>query len=340
MSSRNSIRGVGLNPQAAQPPDRDGCIPETASYTKETKIEVSKPRGTVENVKYHAYTLWLFNASDIPTQMIQTILFGVAGASSGRLTTPPHSTITPPSMAVKLPVVILFIWLLHSLVQFGNQSSPGAPEEDRLNKPWRPIPAGRISREQAHGLVAPFMLLTMAVGFGLDVFPEAALFCAANLVYTQFGGSEALGPRHASNGVFISMGGQASLKIAAWSGTLNATGYAWSVAHFCLVVTTIQAMDFRDQVGDAAIGRQTLPLVMGDAAARWVTLVPMFFWTILCPWLCDSGFLGYTLSAVIASIVVFRLVVHRTADADGRSYKIWGVWLAVIYSLPWLASLP
>lgn len=136
--------------------------------------------------------------------MIQTVLFGMAGASSGRLTTPPRGTTSPLSMALKLPVIVLYIWLMFSVVvQSGNQNSPGAPEEDPLNKPWRPISTERISREQTRGLVAPFMLLIVAVGSGLGVFSEPALFFAAILAYTQFGGSEVLGPRHASNSVLV-----------------------------------------------------------------------------------------------------------------------------------------
>lgn len=341
MSSRTSTIEVGLEPKAAQPPNHHGHIPKPASRTEEKEDGSCNTRGTLHQLKYHAYTFWLFTVSDVPTTLIQTVLFGVAGASSGRLTTPPSSaTAPPPSLAVRLLLVFLYTWLLLIVFQVGNQSTPGAPAEDRLNKPWRPIPAGRITRARAHGLVGPGLFLVLAAGFALGVFPEAALFAAATYAYTDLGGSEALTPRQAANGLLIASAGQAALKVAAWPAALTAAGHAWSGAHFGLAATTIQTMDFRDQAGDAAIGRQTLPLVMGDAPARWVTGMSVLFWTGLCPWLCDSGAWGYTLSAATGSVLVFNLLVYRTVSADRRAYKLWGVWLAAIYSLPWLSLLP
>lgn len=49
----------------------------------------------------------------------------------------------------RLPHVFLWLWLF--VLQFGlsNQATEESLAEDRVNKPWRPIPASRVTLKQA-----------------------------------------------------------------------------------------------------------------------------------------------------------------------------------------------
>ncbi|KAK6840079.1 hypothetical protein PG987_005945 [Apiospora arundinis] len=291
-------------------------------------------RELLEQILYHLYTIWLFTLSDLRTTCLQTVLFGLAGAASGRLTTPATATITH-SISVWAAAINLlrtslrafvFVWLLLLVLQLDNQSMHGGPEEDALNnKAWRPIPSGRISQSHVRDTLLPStIIVALLVSFILGVQLEAAGFVAASYIYNQLGGGD-VNPviRNLLNGVGLTLLNTGSLKLAA--------------AHSKEEGAFVDG-DFRDQEGDAARGRWTLPLVIGDGPARLVTAASMLVWAFLCPWICGAGFVGYSLSVVTASVAAFGLLVYRTQSADGLSFKLWSVWLTVVYLMPWLAS--
>ncbi|KAK7973770.1 heterokaryon incompatibility protein-domain-containing protein [Apiospora arundinis] len=311
-------------------------------------------RGFSSQVLYHLYTIWLFTLSDLRTTCLQTVLFGLAGAASGRLTTPTTTTITH-SISVWAAAfnllgtslrAFLFVWLLLLVLQLDNQSMPGGPEEDALNnKAWRSIPSGRISQSRVRDILLPStIIVALLVSFILGVQLEAAGFVAASYIYNQLGGGD-VNPviRNLLNGVGLTLLNSGSLKLAAayskeQGAFVDGRGYVWILAVGLVISTTIQTQDFRDQEGDAARGRWTLPLVIGDGPARLVTAASMLVWAFLCPWICGAGFVGYSLSVVTACVAAFGLLVYRTRSADGLSFKLWSVWLTVVYLMPWLAS--
>lgn len=312
-------------------------------------------RELLEQILYHLYTIWLFTLSDLRTTCLQTVLFGLAGAASGRLTTPATATITH-SISVWAAAINLlrtslrafvFVWLLLLVLQLDNQSMHGGPEEDALNnKAWRPIPSGRISQSHVRDtLLLSTIIVALLVSFILGVQLEAAGFVAASYIYNQLGGGD-VNPviRNLLNGVGLTLLNTGSLKLATAHSKeegafVDGGGYVWILAVGLVISTTIQTQDFRDQEGDAARGRWTLPLVIGDGPARLVTAASMLVWAFLCPWICGAGFVGYSLSVVTACVAAFSLMVYRTRSADGLSFKLWSVWLTVVYLMPWLASL-
>ncbi|KAG6326674.1 hypothetical protein ID866_12415 [Astraeus odoratus] len=81
----------------------------------------------------HLYTIFLFTRADIRTVMIPTTLFAIAAA--------------PLSSPLQLFDTFFWIWL-HTL-QFNTANQIKSPEEDKINKPFRPIPSGRITVEAA-----------------------------------------------------------------------------------------------------------------------------------------------------------------------------------------------
>ncbi|KAK8070746.1 hypothetical protein PG997_010949 [Apiospora hydei] len=191
-----------------------------------------------------------------------------------------------------LPRVFLFVWLLLLVGQLSNQSAVGAPEEDALNKLYRPIPVA------------------------LSVHWEAATFIAMVYVYNDLGGADVPIARQLLNGAALALLCGGALNLAAYSdgSTVNAEGYA-------------------------ARGRKTLPLVLGDAPARWATIVLMLLWNVNMPWLCGAGLVVYWSSVASAGVAAVGLAVWRTPGADARSYKMWSVWLADVYIMPWMALL-
>ena len=113
-------------------------------------------------------------------------------------------------------------------------------------------------------------------------------------------------------------------------------GYQWLAIEVAIISTTIHLMDLRDQEGDRAYGRRTVPVVLGDTVARWTVVVAVMSWSIICPALWSPGVYAslptLTLGFLISAGVLFR----RTVKTDKTSWELWGLWMASIFLLPLL----
>lgn len=64
--------------------------------------------------------------------------------------------------------------------------------------------------------------------------------------------------------------------------------------------------------GDAARSRKTVPLVIGDASARWTIAAPMVVWSCIAPRLWDSSVVGYAAPMILGAVVAMRALRMRT----------------------------
>jgi len=109
-----------------------------------------------------SYSLFLFIKSDIKTILIPITVFGSLSA--------------PSTGFARLLHTIAWVWL--NLLQFcaSNQSLPDSEGEDARHKPWRPIPARRVSILAARKLRWALLPLCLAMSLGYHVgYPGLAL---------------------------------------------------------------------------------------------------------------------------------------------------------------------
>ena len=78
-------------------------------------------------------------------------------------------------------------WVFLHLLQFCVSNQTSDPEEDRRNKPWRPIPSGRITLAQAQGLRCLLFLLCFAISAQYDVLGAGIVLSAATIAHNEFG---------------------------------------------------------------------------------------------------------------------------------------------------------
>lgn len=108
----------------------------------------------------------------------------------------------------------------------------------------------------------------------------------------------------------------------------------WFFIIGAVITSTVQTQDFYDQAGDKLRGRKTVPLVAGDAPARWMTVIAMGFWCILCPLYWN---LHYAIGIVFASLgflIILRCLTKRSVSDDKKTFRLWNVWVVFMYSLP------
>ena len=96
--------------------------------------------------------------------------------------------------------------------------------------------------------------------------------------------------------------------------------------------------DLYDQVGDAAVNRQTVPFVVGDHLARWSIAVPVLLWSYVCPIYLATGVVGHGVLGALGVIIASRLALCQSVDDDKRTFVIYNFWLMAIYLLPPLSS--
>ena len=286
-------------------------------------------------------TLWFFTESDLITFVLPNTVFGIFGALSGLLIN--TTTIHPNTHQIlgRLLHVVAFNWLNLLIFDIANQRLPAAIVEDSINKPWRPLPTKRITPAAARTLLLVTVPVVLLALYSLGAGPESALLVALTWMYNDLGGGdENCWVRNAIIASAFAVYNAGSLKLAAGKeSTISLTGLEWIAMISGVILTTMHMQDFKDQAGDEQRGRRTVPLVLGDAAARWTIVVFLAFWALLCPLFWQLKVSTLLVSGGAAGLISVRMLIWRDVKADSTSWKLWTLWTAMLYSLPLLKSL-
>jgi 4-hydroxybenzoate polyprenyltransferase len=202
-------------------------------------------------------------------------------------------------------------------------------EIDRVNKPTRPLPSGRLSMREAWGIT----IVSFAVAFVLawNVAPGGRRECfwmvvAAAVITTLY----SVPPFRTKRlgiwaNVTIAVPRGVLLKVAGWSSVKTAMGFEpWFLGAifglFLLGATTTK--DFADMDGDRTGGCRTLPIQFGATRAAWMIspsfvlpflMIPIGAWTGILTgnfWLLQA--LGAFMTAY--GLYVCYLMLRRPDD--------------------------
>jgi len=102
------------------------------------------------------------------------------------------------------------------------------------------------------------------------------------------------------------------------------------------VFTSIQTQDLEDMKGAAVRGRKTLRLVLGEEVGRLSVAVPVLFWSFACPTFWGLTILNYLPTVVVGVAIAYRVLVFRNVNSDKITWKLWCLWIILIYLLPLL----
>lgn len=133
-------------------------------------------------------------------------------------------------------------------------------EEDRINKPDRPIVSGRVSLQGAYARYGIFTLGCLLLAFAMGVEVGAITFMVLGALH-NFTNISSFRPAKD----FATTGILASGLYTAWvlgGGDLR-RGINWIACLSINLLFTISIQDLRDVIGDAASGRSTTPWILG-----------------------------------------------------------------------------
>ncbi|KAG1837950.1 UbiA prenyltransferase family [Suillus tomentosus] len=268
-------------------------------------------------IRRHIMTLFLFTKSDVFTVLIPITLSTFAAAS--------HPDIN------RIPHIIIWIWL--HLLKHDIYNQMLDPEEDRKNKPHRPIPSGRINVQNAadvRWLLVPVCLVFSAM-YGIKVLACSACLEALSIWYNEFGGDRTWLSKNLLTAIAYTIL-ELGTTIVLGSSMDNILARA-AAFNFVMFATTIHAQDFKDEEGDLLAGRRTLVTLFPTFARMSMTIgIPLWSLCLSRLWevdiFCSLAFMAY------GTIVGARFMVYRTASAHEQSCKLYSLWFGLVHILP------
>ncbi|QIX00160.1 hypothetical protein AMS68_005677 [Peltaster fructicola] len=263
-------------------------------------------------------TLFLFGKSDIPAAALPTI--AVALVLTGLPGIPAFAT--------------GILWLEIHLLAFQIKNQIDGIDEDRVAKPYRPLPAGRLSLQTAKQLYYTFFVLMLLIGALTKTLTCTLTYTAMILAYNE--GRLAEFPLSKN---ILAAGG---LICYCWGVTvifdqgLPLHGYKLLAVTLlgAIFATTGHASDFRDRTADALMGRKTIPLLLPPRLARWSLAVLIALWTagLMCLW--QPPVLASITFTMLAVWTLVGFVASHDEKDDRKSYVLYGFWLLSSNLLP------
>lgn len=268
------------------------------------------------------YLSWRFISRDISTTIIPGVLYSIAARLS----------ISAPSFdLIVIGQGILYFWLYIYLFCLSNQIT--GIDEDRHNKPDRPLIDGTISLRGAKRRWVISVLAFVYVGLAFGVIEWAALWLITVLLYDH-----ARWSRHwFTKNLCMSIGTVAQLA-AAWQLVTPITLMAWTwiIVIAVSVFPLVGVQDLRDIDGDHKIGRRTFPIAFGEHASRLFICICFFLITpCICFFLGNTlgviGFLCGSIITMLSSVISWRII--RVPTGDHRTYMLFTYWYCALLSM-------
>jgi 4-hydroxybenzoate polyprenyltransferase len=147
-------------------------------------------------------------------------------------------------------------------------------EEDKINKPDRPIASGAESLQAAKIRWVALTGIYLAYSYAMGVEKWTVLWILTTIAYNFLGFSD-FGP---TKDGCMGAGCIAQL-MAAWAigGSPAEIGWSWTKYITLYMLWPIPLQDLRDVPGDIIAGRKTTPILMGDLLCTVLSFLFFFF---------------------------------------------------------------
>ena len=219
-------------------------------------------------------------------------------------------------------------------------------EEDSLNKADRPLPAGRITVQQARVLrwtLVPLCLI-LSLLYSAQVACASATFIILGIIYNEFhahaGHWTVRNVMNASGFAALEAGATlvAGKPLTPSSSTpilthlptgldqcqLDSTAKLAICLSAAIFASTYHVQDFKDIDGDRLMGRQTLPIVQPQHARKTV-IVGLMAWSVALVAIWQLDVVAAALLLSLAAITGVRFLVYRTVPGDQVSFYLYNV---------------
>jgi 4-hydroxybenzoate polyprenyltransferase len=280
--------------------------------------------GAIERIFYELYLSWRFVKGDLSATIVPTTLFTIAAwhSQAGSFQ----------ELVAALGWGLLYFWLYVFTFCLSNQLE--GIDEDRLNKPSRPLVTGLVSPYGAFVRWAFLMPVFTLLGWWLGVVEWTVLWQAALVLHNFCGWAKHWFGKHLLMGVGIVAGLAPAWELVA---PLTPSAWRWIVFLASIILPLIAAQDLRDIAGDRANGRKTFPIVFGEVPTRVMlsvsfALLPLaVHWMLLAPAISIWSMIVCNLVLTSLSLwIATRIMLCRSCQADHRSYTLFTYWYCCV----------
>lgn len=314
---------------------------KSPGYKFTTFIDFAKHLSSLMHfIFYHSYTVYLACFSNLGDIILSGFLFGTVNSLiAPQFSMGPALSISQIFTSRRAPLMLLWSWCNIFLFCLHNQRSLETIAEDKLNKPWRPIPAGRLTPGQAKQILYFMHPLCFLVGLKIGGFWPYVILVTFHVWYNEFGGASNPILKNVHNGVGVCCFLAGPLEVATGRSVFSGKGDAaiWLLILTATLATACHTQDFRDVEGDKAAGRRTVPLVIGDLPARLLVAIMALVWTLVA-----CVFWGVWREGILplaaGLIMVGNLFLRRNRMGDIHSWRLFTVWLQALVAVPVLKS--
>ena len=217
--------------------------------------------------------------------------------------------------------LFLLLWLATYVYLFNLTNQIVGIEEDRINKPDRPLISGKVTLRGAKyrlcGALSVF--ISLAINFPVLLPESIGWLCVTVFLNLTSAGGHWFGKN------FIAMSaGTWCLLTASW----NMMALPTPASERCVLALslwaglTAQIQDVRDVEGDVAVGRRTMSVVFGDSAARQIITFLMLPAAIGVLWIFGTLHIAPMTLIGVHFVLGYRVMQSRGAHFDHKTYMV------------------
>ncbi|KAH7904666.1 UbiA prenyltransferase family [Hygrophoropsis aurantiaca] len=275
----------------------------------------SRAHVTLSRAAHHLQTIFLFTRSDYKTILFPVTLSAAAASPSAGLG--------------DLAYTVTWIWF--HLLQANVSNQTYSKHEDLVNKPWRPLPSGRINVHESRKLRWSLVVICLGLSswFGRGVVFSSAALSVVEFIHDDLGFSHHPVYKNLCNvGGYLTFELGATLILSSKTSLDRVTFIALCMSGL-IIFTTIHAQDFGDAEGDRISGRRTLPIVAPEGSRTYI-LAALPLWSLILPTIWDLGPLSSVIFIMMGAFVGVQYFRFRDAPHDELSYVLYNVCLRLV----------
>lgn len=271
------------------------------------------------------HTLILFTYRDHEALLIPVTIFAAVAA-------PVQS---PPAFLKAV------FWIWCHLLQFTISNQYIAVDEDAANRPWRPIPSGRMTLQ--HATILRWVMLAWCTVHsalhGNTVLGASLALSAATLAHNELDLSKHWFTKNLCNSIGYTCFEVGATAIMSASGNLDSIARLSVSLSAAVIVFTITMQDFPDIEGDAAQGRVTFPIAF-PRFSRYFTSLMLVGWSLVLGTIWGLSPLPRAMFLALGLWVSGRNWISAGVEKyDAKTYLYFNIWLFTAHLLPVAARL-
>lgn len=196
---------------------------------------------------------------------------------------------------------------------------------DRINKPRRPIPSGRMSRRESRRYSLLLALLSIAAAAAAGI-PMLCMVLSWNVALYSY--SARLKSRFLLGNLAVSVVCSSGFVAGAWTAGRPGAAVVPTLLAFLLLMGREIVKDVEDLPGDRACGATTLARRLGEKRALRVALVFFVLFALLGPWpywmqLVGPGYMWMLLGAVLPLLLLATWLMLRDTSPSNLVRVSW-----------------